>query len=180
MQTSCEWCWIPMAKENIQREKYLRVNTTSIKKPHCIAFSPLLTMVRELDTDFNKLLLESKFILPGTLNIKVKNIELNLYLIWKYSHVFLTPGCSDAVLHFSIYFQISSDSHRNVCQEFIATTLTQSATNRRGFNTRWQYAFAKYLSEVPVDIGKYFSNYYTISYFCVGFRHTVFIWFALK
>ena len=72
-------------------------------------------------------------------------------------------GYSDAVLHFSIYYWISNDSHKSVCQESTATTLAESTMNRREFNTRWQYAFAKYFSEVPVDIGTYFSNYYTIS-----------------
>lgn len=70
--------------------------------------------------------------------------------------------CSNAVLHFSTH-GISNDSYKSVHQEPIAATAAQHTRNRRKFNTRWQYAFAKYLSEVPVDKGKYSSSYCTIS-----------------
>lgn len=72
-------------------------------------------------------------------------------------------GCSNAVLHFSTHDGIPNDSHKSVHQEPTAATAVQSTMNRREFNTRWQYAFAKYLSEVPVDKGKCSSSYCTIS-----------------
>lgn len=87
---------------------------------------------------------------------------------------------SNAVLYFSTHYGISNDSHKSVQQEPTAATVVQHTMNRRKFNTRWQYAFAKYLSEVPVDKGKYSSSYCTISWFSCMFRHTVFLWFALK
>lgn len=159
MLNSCERCRIPMTthtNENIQRENYLRVNPTSTKKPRTLFFHNLSQCWKKnwTVTLTKPFLLDGKFILPTTLNIGVKIIELNLYLkleMWSSVLDVWLQWCCSAFLNM---FWIYNDPHKSVCQESNATTLAQSTTNRRDFNTRWQYAFAKYFSEMPVDIEK--------------------------